>query len=818
MIHKGKNHIKDTWNRWRGIPIEWDLTGFHGVLNRIKEYDRAPLSDPEMGDTATRLRQQARQGNALDALLPEAYSLVREAARRTIGLDPHDVQVLAGIAMHRGKLVEMNTGEGKTLAAVFPAYLNALTGRGVHIHTFNDYLARRDAAWMGPIYSFLGLTVGCIQQGMPAAKRRKAYASDITYTTAKEAGFDFLRDQLCTSAADLVHRDFHFALVDEADSILIDEARVPLVIAGTTGKPRVDASQMAELVKGLREGYDFETDEGGRNVYLTDRGLERVEALLGLGSLHDGENLEALTKLNQALHAEFLIHRDIDYIVRSGKVEIVDEFTGRVVEDRHWPDGLQAAIEAKEKLALGSGGSVLGSITLQHFLGLYPRLSGMTATASPSAEEFKEFYGLTVAVIPPNRPCIRRDEPDVVFTHKAAKRQALTAEIERVHASGRPILVGTASVEESEELASELGKAGVGCQVLNAKNDELEAGIVARAGEPGSVTISTNMAGRGTDIQLGGEDGNERDRVVKLGGLYVIGTNRHESLRIDRQLRGRAGRQGDPGTSRFFVSLEDQLIARYGIVNLLPKKYRQLKQAAPLVDALMNREIERGQRIIEGQNFEIRKTLWKYSSLIEKQRALIQRRRREILCEGIPLVTLSQQAPQRYAELASRMGKDRLVEVERRITLFHLDRLWAGHLAQVADIRESIHLVSVGGSAPINEFHKIVNAAFLELDHKIEEDVLQTFDGLKPSGDAIDLEEAGIRGPSSTWTYLISDNAFGSWVGLLQGTNIGFTAAAAGYLAPLYMLLGLLRRRRWRKENPLETHDCDMSSGPEREP
>ena len=812
MIHLDRIRIKHQWNKLRGHPIEWDLAEYRVLLGRVSTRKMEESSDEELKDKSARLKKQAVQGQPLNDLLPEAFALVREAAVRTIGLRPFDVQVMAGMAMHQGRLVEMNTGEGKTLAAVFPAYLNALAGAGAHIHTFNDYLARRDAAWMGPIYTFLGLSVGSIQQGMPAAERKAAYAADVTYTTAKEAGFDLLRDQLCISQDDLVHRDFHFAIVDEADSILIDEARVPLVIAGTSGEPKVDASHMAELVKGLREGNDFETDDGKRNIFLTDKGLERIEEILGLGSLHDPENLDALTKLNQALHAGFLIHRDIDYIVREGKVEIVDEFTGRVVEDRHWPDGLQAAVEAKEKLALGSGGSVLGSITLQHFLKLYPRLCGMTATARPSAEEFKEFYSLTVVVFPPNRPCIRRDEQDAVFTHQAAKTRALIAEIERVHASGRPILVGTASVEESEELAAALEGTGTDCKVLNAKNDELEAGIVARAGELGAVIISTNMAGRGTDIKLGGEDEQSRDKVLDLGGLYVIGTNRHESLRIDQQLRGRAGRQGDPGTSRFFVSLEDHLITQYGIKNLLPKKFQNLRQEPPLEDAFVSREIERGQRIIEGQNFEIRKTLWKYSSLMEKQRELIQRRRREILFEEAPLELLQQRAPGRYAELESRLGKDRLREAEQQITLFHLDHLWAEHLAQVSDIRESIHLVSVGGNPPINEFHKLVNAAFLELDQKIEEGVVQTFEKLVLQGDEFDLKAAGIRGPSSTWTYLISDNTFGSWVGLLQGTNIGFTAVAAGYLGPLYVLLGLLRRRRWRKNNPLEQAESPENS------
>jgi len=360
MINLDNNRFKHLWNRFKGNPIEWDLGEYKALLEKVNTYELGDLSERELKDISSRLREEARQGKSLDELLPEAYALVRETAERTVGLRPFDVQVMAGMAMHRGRLIEMNTGEGKTLAAVFPAYLNALTGKGVHIHTFNDYLAWRDAAWMGPIYTFLGLSVGCIQQGMTPQERKKAYSSDISYTTAKEAGFDFLRDQLCYSEKDLVHRDFNFALMDEADSLLIDEARVPLVIAGTTGKPKGDTSQMAELVRGLQEGTDFETDDGRRNVYLTDRGLERIEAILGLGSLHDPENLDALTKLNQALHAESLIHHDIDYIVRNGKVEIVDEFTGRVVEDRHWPDGLQAAVEAKEKLVSGSGGSVLG--------------------------------------------------------------------------------------------------------------------------------------------------------------------------------------------------------------------------------------------------------------------------------------------------------------------------------------------------------------------------------------------------------------------------------------------------------------------------
>ena len=794
-----KKKILHRWNKLKGVPIEWDLNPYRKILAKINTIDLEKISDEELKKRSAYLTEQARQGTALDDLLVEAYALVRETAWRTIGMRPFDVQVMAGIVMHQGKLAEMNTGEGKTLVAVLPAYLNALSGKGVHIHTFNDYLARRDAAWMGPIYEFLGLSVGCIQEGMSPNERKKAYNCDITYSTAKEAGFDFLRDHLCYRKEDCVHREFHYVIVDEADSILIDEARVPLVIAGSTDKPEADPGQLGQIAKSLKEGIDFETDEGKRNIYLTPSGLKRIEHILEVKNLHAPENLDVLTRLNQALHAEYLLHRDIDYIVRKGKIEIVDEFTGRVVEDRHWPDGLQAAVEAKEKLRLGSGGSILGSITLQHFLELYPKISGMTATAQPAAEELKQFYGLTVVVVPPNRSCIRQDHPDEIFTHKAAKTEALIHEIRRCHETERPVLVGTASVEESEELAAALKKAGISCDVLNAKNDELEAQIIAQAGNPGAVTISTNMAGRGTDIKLGGDKEQERDKVVKLGGLYVIGTNRHESLRVDQQLRGRAGRQGDPGSSRFFTSLEDNLIQRYNIRNLLPKKFRSLEQEVPIDNPLVHREIARGQRIIEGQNFEIRKTLWKYSILVEKQREMTQRRRQEILIDGSNIGFLEDAAPRRYSELISLVGEDRMRQIEQRITLYAIDRRWTEHLAVIADIREGIHLTSVGGQSPIREFHKIVDQEFQQLEHKIDDTILETFKSLPVTENGVDLDEGGIRGPSSTWTYVITDNQFGLWVGMIQGSNIGATAVAAAAYGPLYILLGLIQRF-WKKQ------------------
>ena len=798
MNHLTKKKIMHRWNKLKGVPIEWDLGPYRKILTKINGLDLEKESDQELKERSARLIEQARRGISLDKLLVESYALVRETARRTVGMRPFDVQVIAGIIMHKGKLAEMNTGEGKTLVAVLPAYLNALSGKGVHIHTFNDYLARRDAAWMGPIYEFLGLRVGCIQEGMLPDQRKKAYNSDITYSTAKEAGFDFLRDHLCYRKEDCVHRDFHYVIVDEADSILIDEARVPLVIAGSTDKPEADPGQLGQIAKSLKQSIDFETDEGKRNIYLTPSGLSRIETILKVKNLHAPENLDLLTRLNQALHAEYLLHRDIDYIVRKGKIEIVDEFTGRVVEDRHWPDGLQAAVEAKEKLRLGSGGSILGSITLQHFLELYPKMSGMTATAQPAADELKQFYGLTVVVVPPNRPCIRKDHPDKIFTHKEAKTKALIHEIRRCHESERPVLVGTASVEESEELAAALENAGVSCEVLNAKNDELEAQIIAQAGSPGAVIISTNMAGRGTDIKLGGDQEQERDKVVGLGGLYVIGTNRHESLRVDQQLRGRAGRQGDPGSSLFFTSLEDNLIQRYNIRHLLPKKYRSLKQEGPVDNPLVHREIARGQRIIEGQNFEIRKTLWKYSILVEKQREMTQRRRQEILGDGADLYFLEEEAPNHYAKLVSLVGKDGMQKIEQQITLHAIDRCWTDHLAMIADIREGIHLTSVGGQSPIREFHKIVDQEFQQLEQKIDGTILQTFQSLPVTEKGVDLDDAGIRGPSSTWTYVITDNQFGLWVGMIQGSNIGATAVAAAVYGPLYILLGLIQRF-WKK-------------------
>lgn len=795
------NHWRRRLRNWRGEwAIEEDLSPYRLLLEEINRRGSvlAQDTDDRLQEIASSLRDRARTGEALDDLLIEVFALAREAADRTLGLRPFDVQVIAGIALHRGKLVEMQTGEGKTLAAVLPACLNALSGRGVHVLTFNDYLARRDAAWMGTVYRFLGLSVGAIQEGMNADARRAAYAADVTYATAKEAGFDFLRMHLCRAPDELVHRPFNFAIVDEADSILIDEARVPLVIAGERPSSETSPYRIAEVVADLSQGEDWEMDENDRNASLSELGVDRVEAALGCGDLYAADNYLLLTEINQALHARALLRRDVDYIVRDGRIELVDEFTGRVMDDRRWPDGLQAALEAKEGLTIRPGGRIVGSITLQHFLKQYPKLSGMTATAQPAAEELEDFYGLKVVPIPPNRPCVREDLPDVIFTHKEAKNRALIAEISRAHATGRPVLVGTSSVEESESLARKLREACVACRALNAKNDEAEAEIIAQAGAIGAVTISTNMAGRGTDIRLGGAGEEERERVVALGGLYVIGTNKHESRRIDDQLRGRAGRQGDPGTSRFFVSLEDDLMSRFGIDRLIPPKIRHATQDEPVEHPAIRREVERLQRIVEGQNYEIRKTLRRYTSLVEEQRKNLQDWRMDILTGQTEPALCAEHLPERYAELRERVGAEALRQAERAITLHHIDTAWAEHLALIAEIREGIHLVGLGRQDPLFEFTKRIANAFVELRQIIEERIVETFAMAEITERGIDLDQSRLRGPSSTWTYLINDRALPQLQQMLYGH--GATAFAIGAVLTTWpMLVAWGVWRKWTK-------------------
>jgi preprotein translocase subunit SecA len=583
---------RDVLDRARGSSVLVALSRFDAALDAVAALEPSlrALSDAALAERAVAVRKARHTRPRADARA-ELFALAREAAHRTLGQRPYDEQVVAALALDGGAVVEMQTGEGKTLTATMPTALHALDGRGAHVLTFNDYLARRDAEWMGPLYRLLGLSVGVVQQDMDAGARRRGYAADVTYVTAKEAGFDFLRDQLVESSGDAVHRARTFALVDEADSILIDEARVPLVIAGRVVRDSGASRALAPLIASLTSGVDYATDAYQRDVELTDAGLARVEDTLGCGPLHDPGNETLLAEVSCALHAQVLLHRDTDYIVRDGRIGIVDEFTGRVVPDRHWPDGLQAALEAKEGLERRDDGQVLASITLQRYLGGYERLCGMTGTARDAAGELRLYYGLDVVVIPTHRPLRRIDRPDVVFTHRAAKESALGDEVARAHGAGRPVLVGTLTVEESERIGALLRSRGIACQVLNAMHDEDEARIVAGAGAAGAVTIATNMAGRGTDIRLGDGTEGSAAHVASLGGLYVIGSNRHESRRLDRQLRGRAGRQGDPGESRFFLSLDDELLVRYGIRGLIPPEYVPPPQAAPLDHPVVGREI-----------------------------------------------------------------------------------------------------------------------------------------------------------------------------------------------------------------------------------
>jgi len=815
--------IHQSFLRLRGMPIEHDLHTYRRTLARVGAFDVSRLSDGEISDRAARIRERVRHGEPLDDVLPEFYALARDTCARLLRLRPFDVQMMAAIALHEGKLAQMATGEGKTLVAVLPAALDALAGRGVHVLTANDYLARRDAGWMGPVYRHLGLSVASVSQGMSRDERRAAYAADVTYVTAKEAGFDLLRDQTMTEAADTVQRPYHYVIVDEADFILIDEARVPLVIAGEAPSPPVPHEVVAAAAGQLRPGVDFVTDEHARNVALTDAGFRQAERLFGCPPLHLPEQQTLLSAIHVALHARALLHRDRDYIVRGGRIELVDEFTGRVADNRRWPHGIQPAIEAKEGVEVRPEGKILGSIPIQHFVRLWPKIAGMTATATPSAVELHEFYGLTTVVFPPHRPCVRVDEPDVVFTHRAAKTRALVDEIGRTHAAGRPVLVGTSSVAESEELAAALRRLRVKCRVLNARHDAREALIVARAGMPGAVTISTNMAGRGTDIVLGGDDPEAHARVVGLGGLYVIGTNRHESRRVDDQLRGRAGRQGDPGTSRFFVSLEDDLVLRYGVVELIPAGHRPSRQDGPVEDPAVRHAVASAQRIIEGQNFEIRRTLWRYSSMVEEQRQMMFEQRESLLRDDDGESICAEAAPAHYEALARAVGADDLRRTERRLALLLLDRRWSDHLALIDDIREGIHLQRYGGRLPLTEFQRQIIDAYAEMMEGVRGEIAETFVRLRAEHGRIDLDRAGLRGPTSTWTYLVNDNPLPSFALQLIATGNFGVSLATMTLAILYfpvtvVVLTSVFVRRWlgrRRSN--QPREPDESRQPDNE-
>ncbi|HXL92454.1 MAG TPA: accessory Sec system translocase SecA2 [Streptosporangiaceae bacterium] len=685
-------------------------------------------------------------------------ALAREAARRGLGERPFDVQLVGTLALLAGQVAEMATGEGKTLSGALAAAGYALLGQSVHVMSVNDYLARRDAEWMRPVYDLLGVSVGWIAETSTPAERRHAYAAQVTYGSVSEFGFDVLRDRLATSEPGLIAGAPDVVLIDEADSVLVDEALVPLILAGAADDP--DAGpDMVDMARRLRAGRDYLVDEEGRSVHLTDKGTRVVEEALGGIDLYTDPHLGTLTRVNVALYAQALLQRDVDYIVRDGKVELVSASRGRVAQLQRWPDGLHAAVEAKEGLGVSQSGEILDSITIQSLIGRYPRKCGMTGTAVAVGEQLREFYELEIAVIPPNRPCVRTDEPDRLYATTVEKEQALATHVAQVHATGRPVLIGTLDVAESERIAEQLGRAGVSSVVLNAKNDAEEAAIVAEAGTRGTVTVSTQMAGRGTDIRLGGAAGDDGE-IAALGGLHVIGTGRHVSSRLDNQLRGRAGRQGDPGSSVFFVSLQDELVIQH-VPDASPAEAPDADGRT--LDARALETVAHAQRIAEGVSLELHRNTWRYNQLINIQRDAVLDQRDRVLRTDAALSALARQCPDRFAALSEIASEEVLADAARQITLWHLDRAWTDHLGFLADVREGIHLRALGrGLNPLDEFHKESLREFNGLLERVEERSVETFETIPVTADGADLGAAGLKRPTATWTYLVQDNPFGT--------------------------------------------------------
>ncbi len=610
-----------------GDSNERELKKLQPIVEKISSYepDISKLNDGELKNKTAEFKERLDKGETLDDILPEAFAVVREVAKRVTKMRPFDVQLIGGIILHQGKIVEMATGEGKTLVATMPAYLNALSGNSVHIVTVNDYLAKRDRYWMGGIYEFLGLKVGLIQHDMRIDERKKAYEADITYGTNNEFGFDYLRDNMAVRLEDVVQKGYHFAIVDEVDSILIDEARTPLIISGPTDESTKIYQHVNRIATRLQEEVDYKVYEKEKTITVTEEGVTRIEGLLQIKNLYDEKNMNVQHHIIQSLKAQRLFKKDVDYIVKNGEVIIVDEFTGRLMFGRRYSDGLHQAIEAKEGVVIARENQTLATITFQNYFRLYKKLSGMTGTAKTEEEEFIHIYNLPVVVILPNKRLIRNNYADVIYRTEKEKFKAVIKEIVEVHKMGRPILVGTVSIDKSETLSRLLKKENIGHNVLNAKNHEREAEIITQAGQSKNVTISTNMAGRGTDIVLG-------EGIAKLGGLHVVGTERHESRRIDNQLRGRSGRQGDPGSSRFFLSLEDDLMRLFGsdrISGIMEKL--GMEEDIPIEHPLVTKSIESAQKKVEGRNFEIRKQLLNFDNEMEYQRKVIYEQRRMVL-------------------------------------------------------------------------------------------------------------------------------------------------------------------------------------------
>jgi len=803
-------------------------------INALEPQVKA-LSDEQLRAKTDEFRAELAAGKPLDDLLVPAFAVVREAARRALGMRHYDVQLVGGMVLHQGKIAEMRTGEGKTLVATLPVYLNALSGKGVHVVTVNDYLARRDAEWMGQVYRFLGLSVGVIQHGISDEERRQAYQADITYAQNNELGFDYLRDNMKFDLSAMVQRGHHFAIVDEVDSILVDEARTPLIISGPSEESVDKYYAIDRIIPKLERGEeitekdgakfttgDFVVDEKAHSVALTDEGVAKVEKLLAIQNLYDVENMDLLHGVQQGLRAHHLYQRDVEYLIKDGQVVIVDEFTGRMMPGRRWSDGLHQAVEAKEGVKIERENQTLATVTFQNFFRMYGKIAGMTGTAATEAAEFEHIYKLDVVVVPTNRPMIRDDRPDLIFRTAKEKWDAVVEEIEDAHRRGQPTLVGTLSIEKSEMLSSMLKRKGVPHVVLNAKYHEREAAIVAQAGRKGAVTIATNMAGRGTDILLGGNPeglaraeaspdaepeayqaaieryrgicAKEREEVIAAGGLHIVGTERHESRRIDNQLRGRAGRQGDPGSSRFFLSLEDDLMRIFGsdrIQGLLGKLGMQEGEA--IEHAMVTKSIERAQKQVEGRNFEARKHLLEYDDVMNKQREAIYQLRKDIFDgkEGKEYVlrvardiveqlvqthcpekidpsewTLSELAGEtlayfdldlrkeapgldkmgdleildaiwklveaKYEEKERRVGSELMRLLERDVMLRYVDLAWKDHLFALDHLRDGIGLRGYGQRDPLQEYKKESFALFGALKERVEDSVLKTLFRLEP--------------------------------------------------------------------------------------
>jgi preprotein translocase subunit SecA len=800
-----------------GSKNERELKRIQPMVQRINQIEPQilPLSDEELRAKTSAFKERIARGESLEEIFPEAFAVVREAARRTLGERHFDVQLIGGIVLHEGKIAEMATGEGKTLVATLPAYLNGLKGEGVHIVTVNDYLAKRDSEWMGAIYRFLGLSVGVILHELNDQERKKAYGCDITYGTNNEFGFDYLRDNMKFSIEDYVQRDLQYAIVDEVDSILIDEARTPLIISGPAEESTDKYYKINRIIPSLKQGADYQLEEKSHTAFLTEEGVFHVEKLLHVENLYDHRNIETLHHVNQALRAHTLFKRDVDYVVKDGQVVIVDEFTGRLMPGRRWSDGLHQAVEAKENVRIENENQTLATVTFQNYFRMYKKLAGMTGTADTEAVEFRKIYNLDVVVIPTNMPLIRTNYPDIIYKSEEEKFRAAVREIEELHRSGRPVLVGTISIEKSERLSQMLKRKGVPHNVLNAKHHEREAEIIAQAGRVGAVTLSTNMAGRGTDILLGGNPKflvktmidekadaeavqkayekvlaivqKEKEKVIQLGGLHVLGTERHEARRIDNQLRGRSGRQGDPGSSRFYLSLEDDLLRIFGSERISRIMDRLgIEEDQPIEHRLVTRAIENAQKKVEAHNFEIRKSLLEYDNVMNQQREVIYSQRRDVLTgedmKDAMMEVIEEQAESLvdfyagekthpedwdlkglrdavYQQFSFRwkvpskeedgLNRERLKEwllqgveevyrkkeeefgeamlryLEKVIMLQSIDHHWKDHLLAIDQLKEGIGLRGYGQKDPRIEYQKEAYQMFLEMMDRIKKDTVE---------------------------------------------------------------------------------------------